>query len=144
MLTVDEIITEMQRTWNAGDGTGWAANFAEDAEFVDVVGRVQHGREVIAREHQKIFDTIYRGSRLEIRLVAVRPIGDGVLLVRTTTTLRVPSGPRAGDTHAIQTKIIRNGQILAFHNTIRSDIADFAQRDDDLARLSPLGWDASS
>ncbi|MEV7008134.1 SgcJ/EcaC family oxidoreductase [Streptosporangium sp. NPDC051022] len=144
MLTVDELIAEMQRAWNAGDGAGWAANFAEDAEFVDVVGRVQHGRETIAREHQKIFDTIYRGSRVEIRKVAARPVGGDVLLVHTTSTLRVPSGPRAGDTHAVQTMVVRNGQILAFQNTIRSDMATFAKRDEDLARLSPLGWDRDS
>ncbi|SHF58977.1 SgcJ/EcaC family oxidoreductase [Streptoalloteichus hindustanus] len=142
MLTVDEVVAELQRVWNAGDGAGWAAHFAEDAEFVDVVGRVQHGRQVIAGEHQKILDTLYRGSRIAIRRVASRPLCADVLLVRTTSVLRVPAGPRAGETRAIQTMIFQNGQILAFHNTIRSGIADFAQRDEDLGRLSPLGWDA--
>ncbi|MFG3119530.1 SgcJ/EcaC family oxidoreductase [Streptomyces sp. NPDC048197] len=34
----------MTRAWNTGDGAAWAAYFAEDADFVDVVGRVQRGR----------------------------------------------------------------------------------------------------
>ena len=72
-MTVDQVITELERAWNAGDGAAWAANFAEDADFVDVVGRVQQGRDVIASEHQKIFDTIYRGSQIVIRTVASRP-----------------------------------------------------------------------
>jgi uncharacterized protein (TIGR02246 family) len=125
--TVDEIISELQRAWNAGDGAAWAASFSEDADFVDVLGRVQHGRDTIATEHQKIFDTIYQGSRLEIRKISSRTIGDDILLVHTTSTLRVPAGPRAGDTHAVQTKILRNGQILAFQNTIRTDLAEFAK-----------------
>ena len=132
MLTVEELIIELQRAWNAGD-----------ADFVDVLGRVQKGREVIEAEHQKIFATIYRGSRLEIRLVAVRAISDEVLLVHTTSTLRVPAGPRAGDTHAAQTKIVKNGRITAFHNTVRTAMIDFAKRDRELADLSPLEWERS-
>jgi uncharacterized protein (TIGR02246 family) len=139
-MTVEEIIIELERAWNAGDGVRWAASFSEDADFVDVVGRRQHGREMIAKEHQKIFDTIYKESRVEFRQVASRPVGDDVLLLHTTSTLRVPTGPRAGDTHAIQTMILQNGQILAFHNTIQTELAGFAARDEDLAELSPLEW----
>lgn len=125
-MTADEIIIELARAWNTGDGAAWAANFREDADFVDVLGRLQQGREMIAEEHQRIFDTIYRGSRVEFRQVASRAIGDGVLVVHTTSTLWVPTGPRAGSTHSTQTMILRNGQILAFHNTIQTEFARFA------------------
>jgi uncharacterized protein (TIGR02246 family) len=136
-MSVDEVIAELTRAWNAGDGSAWAASFAQDADFVDVVGRAHHGREVIAAEHQKIFDTIYRGSRLEIRQVDSRPLGDGVLLVHTASTLRVPDGPRAGEWHAVQTKIFQNGQILAFHNTLRMDVADLVESGDEVANDAP-------
>ncbi|QUG99740.1 SgcJ/EcaC family oxidoreductase [Saccharopolyspora erythraea] len=140
MTAVDEVLTEMARAWNAGDGTAWAANFAEDADFVDVVGRVQRGRDVIAAEHQKIFDTIYRGSHLEIWQVDSRPLDDRTLLVHTASTLRVPAGPRAGEWHGIQTKVFRDGEILAFHNTGRADLADFAHHDEALADRTPQEW----
>lgn len=52
-MTVEEIIIELERAWNAGDGVRWAASFSEDADFVDVVGRRQHDREMIAKEHQR-------------------------------------------------------------------------------------------
>jgi uncharacterized protein (TIGR02246 family) len=139
-MTVDEVITEMARAWTAGDGAAWAASFAEDADFVDAVGRVQRGREVIATEHQKIFDTIYRGSTLEIWQVDSRPLGEDLLLVHTASKLRVPGGPRAGEWHGIQTKVFHKGQILAFHNTGRVDLADFASEDEDLASRSPQEW----
>ncbi|WP_216212170.1 SgcJ/EcaC family oxidoreductase [Amycolatopsis aidingensis] len=142
-MTVARIIAELARAWNAGDGTAWAANFAEDADFVDVVGRVQHGREVIGREHQKIFDTIYRGSRLEIRELGSRPLAEGIRLVHTGSTLEVPAGPRAGSWRAIQTKIIRNGEILAFHNTGRDSLAAFTNEDEELSRRDPLDWQGS-
>ncbi|GAB3507446.1 SgcJ/EcaC family oxidoreductase [Amycolatopsis cihanbeyliensis] len=142
-MTVARIIAELARAWNAGDGAAWAANFAEDADFVDVVGRVQHGREVIGREHQKIFDTIYRGSRLEIHELNSRGLAGDVLLVHTVSALEVPSGPRAGNWRAIQTKIIRDGEILAFHNTGRDSLAGFTNQDEDLAQLDPLDWQGS-
>ncbi len=138
-MTVDEVVSELVRAWNAGDADAWAARFAEDADFVDVVGRVQEGRAVIAAEHRKIFDTIYRGSRIRIRPVARRQVGDA-LVVRTESTLEVPAGPRAGTTRAIQTKVFRDGEIVSFHNTVRIDGAAFAGHDEELAARRPLGW----
>ncbi|MFD9903266.1 SgcJ/EcaC family oxidoreductase [Streptomyces sp. NPDC059063] len=137
---LDALLAGLAHAWNKGDGAAWAGHFAEDADFVDVVGRVQRGRAVIAAEHQKIFDTIYRGSRLTIEHLDSRPLADGLLLVHTTTTLHVPEGTRAGEWHAIQTKLVRDGQILAFHNSMRMDLADFTHEDEDLARRSPREW----
>ncbi|TCO54061.1 uncharacterized protein (TIGR02246 family) [Actinocrispum wychmicini] len=130
IVSIEETLAEMARAWNAGDGVAWAASFAPDADLVDVVGRVHHGRDVIAAEHQKIFDTIYRGSLLEYWLTDSRPIGDGLVLAHTASTLRVLDGPRAGEWHAVQTKVFRDGQIVAFHNGMRMDPADFAHEDD--------------
>lgn len=141
-MTTEEIITELERAWNAGDGEAWAANFTEDADFVDVVGRIQRGRATIARESQNIFDTIYRGSELEIRQVSSRPLGGGLELVHTATVLSVPAGPRAGVTRAVQSKLIRDGKIVAFHNTIRADIAAFVDHNAALAARSPQEWDS--
>lgn len=40
----------------------YAALFAPDAGFVDVLGRLQQGRTVIARDYEGLFAAIYRGS----------------------------------------------------------------------------------
>ncbi|WP_409491789.1 SgcJ/EcaC family oxidoreductase [Amycolatopsis sp. cmx-11-12] len=141
-MTTEEIITELERAWNAGDGAAWAACFAEDADFVDVVGRIQRGRATIARELQNIFDTIYRGSTLEIRQLSSRPLGGGFDLVHTATVLSIPAGPLAGQVRGVQTKLVHDGEIVAFHNTIRGNIAEFTGHDADLAARSPLGWDS--
>ena len=143
-MTPEEIVATLTDAWNAGDGERWSSAFAEEAVFVDVLGRVQRGRQVIAAEHQKIFDTIYRGSRLDIRLEATHQLGDRLFLAHTTSTLDVPQGPRAGVTEAIQTKIIRDGLVLGFQNTIRAAAAQFAGRDPGLAALDPLDWQGST
>lgn len=121
--------------------TGGAEAFDKDAVFVDVLGRIQSGRSVIAAEHQKIFDTIYRGSRLTIALESSRQVSTHLIVAHTVSTLDVPEGPRAGITQAVQTKVIRDGLILGFHNTIKAEAAQFAGHDPDLAALAPLDWD---
>ncbi|MFI1828497.1 SgcJ/EcaC family oxidoreductase [Streptomyces sp. NPDC020412] len=137
-MTVDEVMAALERAWNAGDGAAWAEHFTEDADYVDALGRFQKGRAVIAAEHQKILDTIYRGSRLRMRLLSSHTIADGVLLVHSATTLDVPAGPRAGRWHSVQTQLLRDGRVLAFHNTMRTAVADFSEQDEEYARLSPL------
>ncbi|MFC3451705.1 SgcJ/EcaC family oxidoreductase [Amycolatopsis speibonae] len=141
-MTTEETITALERAWNAGDGEAWAANFAEDVDFVDVVGRIQRGRATIARESQKIFDTIYRGSTLRIRQVSSRPLGGGFDLVHTETVMSIPAGPLAGEQRAVQTMLVQDERVVAFHNTIRGDIAAFTGHDADFAARSPQGWDS--
>jgi uncharacterized protein (TIGR02246 family) len=142
-MTIEQVLNDMARAWNAGDGAGWAAHFTEDATFVDVVGRVLAGRAVIAREHQNIFDTIYRGSTLTIEQVGGQDLGGGLRLVHTATVLTVPAGPRAGETRAVQTKLFTDDQIMAFHNTIQIDGAAFVGHDKELAARKPQGWSGS-
>ncbi|PPK66625.1 SgcJ/EcaC family oxidoreductase [Actinokineospora auranticolor] len=140
MGTAQDIVAGLQRSWNDGDADGWAAAFAEEAEFVDVLGRVQRGRAVIADEHRKVFTSIYRGSQVDLRLHWARPLAEGLHLVRTSSTLRVPDGPRAGETRSVQTMLLRDGEILAFHNTISTTMAAFADHDETLDAQDPLGW----
>ncbi|OLL70460.1 hypothetical protein Ae168Ps1_6207c [Pseudonocardia sp. Ae168_Ps1] len=47
-MTPGEIVACPADAWNAGDGDRWAEAFAEDAVLVDVLGRIQRGRSVIA------------------------------------------------------------------------------------------------
>ncbi|WP_031466649.1 SgcJ/EcaC family oxidoreductase [Sciscionella sediminilitoris] len=141
MSIIEDVLGALRLAWDANDGAAWAASFTEDADFVDVLGRMQRGRETIAEEHQKIFDTIYRGSRAEFWPLSSYPLsGDGVSLAHTVSRLWVPSGPRSGVTFSVQTMVLERGLIRAFHNTIRADMADFAEHDEVLAAQAPLQW----
>jgi uncharacterized protein (TIGR02246 family) len=51
--------------WNTGDGAAFAAPFTEDANFVAFEGTHLKGRQEITSFHQRIFDTVVKGSRLE-------------------------------------------------------------------------------
>ncbi len=140
MMGAEEILRAMKRAWERGDSVAYADLFAEDAVFIDLLGRIQAGRSVIATEHQKIFDTIYRDSRWTGRVDQSRDLGNGVVVLNTISELFVPRGPRAGTLSAIQTMVLVNGLIAYFHNTARTEMSDFAHHDPALEALAPLGW----
>jgi len=69
---IHDIVRRCEAAWNAADGVAWAAPFAEDADFVDVLGNPHQGRAAIEAGHRHIFATIYKGSRAEYRVERVR------------------------------------------------------------------------
>lgn len=114
------IAAELARAWNAGDGAAFGAPFAEDADFVTVRGEHFRTRAVIARGHQAIFDSIYKGSSLQFQVAAVRALTPAVLVGHVRGTLQAPSGPMAGTQASLATLVLveRHGawEIAAFHN----------------------------
>lgn len=128
-MSIDEILTALARTWNDGDAEAYADLFAPEAGFVDVLGRLQQGRTVIAREHEVLFTSFYRGSTTSYRLIDERLVARGVVLAHTVGRLDVPAGPRAGVTHSTQTLLVEHSYIIAFHNVVQSDLLKFAGQD---------------
>jgi uncharacterized protein (TIGR02246 family) len=69
---IQAIVCRCEAAWNAADGAAWSADFAEDADFVHILGDHHQGRAAIEAGHRHIFATIYKGSRVEYRLERVR------------------------------------------------------------------------
>lgn len=126
--SVEEIarstLTRLSDAWNAGNGSAFGAPFAEDADFVTIRGDHLQGREAIARGHQAIFDTIYKGSTVAFRLLQARVLTDDVLLAHAQGELKAPTGPLAGEhTSTVTLVLVRLDQdadwrVAAFHNTL--------------------------
>jgi uncharacterized protein (TIGR02246 family) len=60
---VSDLVGELERAWNAGDGAAFGRPFADDADFVNIRGEHVRTRAVIANGHQGIFNTITRAAR---------------------------------------------------------------------------------
>jgi uncharacterized protein (TIGR02246 family) len=75
------IVQQLAAAWTAADGQAFAAPFAEDADYTIVNGEKVRGRQVIAEGHQQIFDTIYRGTALQLEAEQVRFLRDDVATV---------------------------------------------------------------
>lgn len=119
---VSPIVNELEQAWNAGDGARFGSVFADDADFVNIRGEYYRTREAIAAGHQGIFDTIYKGSTVQLELEDVRQIAPTVLVARIRSRMNAPSGPLAGRHDARFTIVlVEQGvdwRIAAFHNTL--------------------------
>jgi uncharacterized protein (TIGR02246 family) len=118
----NELIGRLERAWNEAGGRAFGEPFTADADFVDIRGEYHRGQEAIAAGHQAIFDSIYKGSSANYKLIQARELSDDVILAHATALLKVPSGPLAGEHNAVQSLVlVREGdewKIAGFHNTL--------------------------
>jgi uncharacterized protein (TIGR02246 family) len=118
---LDRVATSLSDAWNAGDATAFARCFTTDADFVNIFALHVVGREAVAKQHQLIFDTIYRGSRNTFSVIDARALADDVALAHVAADLRVPDGPLAGEVKTLASAVfVRDGAgwlITSFHNT---------------------------
>ena len=74
--------------WNAADGTKLASAFRADADFTAITGLHAHGRDVIARGHDEILSTIYRGTRNAGEVESILFLRPDVAVVNVKFTVR--------------------------------------------------------
>ena len=60
---IRQLVATFVNGWNAGDGFALAQAFAPDADFTAITGLKAKGRDLIAKGHNEILSTVYRGSR---------------------------------------------------------------------------------
>jgi uncharacterized protein (TIGR02246 family) len=125
MAEAQGLAERLESAWNSADGHGFAAAFAEDADFVNVLGMHARGRDAIAEGHRQIFSTIYRGSQVGYRVESARLLRPEVGLVHVHAVLEVPGGAMAGRHEARYSLVLtRDGgdwRIASFHNTFIRD-----------------------
>ena len=76
-----DIVKKLEVAWNNGDSVAWTTQFADDADFIHILGGHFHGHTAIERGHRAIFDTIYKGSRNKFTVENVRLIRPDVAAV---------------------------------------------------------------
>ena len=122
-ILATETFAVLEQAWNAGDGPGYGAPFAEETDFVTVRGEHHRGdAEYIGRAHQGILDSIYAGSSVRYEVAVARNLAPGVVLAVANATLDAPSGPLQGVRDAritvVMTEHDGRWSITAFHNTM--------------------------
>ncbi len=118
------IVDQFAASWNRHDPEALAALFADDADFVNVIGLWWRGRAEIAERMRGNHATIFRESRLTPDQTRVRFLRPDVALVHTTWELagqRTRDGravpPRTGIATFVLAKRDGTWSISAFHNT---------------------------
>ncbi len=116
-------MAKLESAWNSYDSVAWASLFAEDADFIHILGGHFHGRAAIEQGHRTIFDTIYKGSRNSFTVESVRFVRPDVAVVFARANLTWYLNGAEQHIQARPTLVAEknaNGQwkIVAFQNTL--------------------------
>ena len=57
---VETVLADLQESWNRHDMVTFAAQFTQDADFVNVLGMHLRGRSAIEAQHIAIHKTVFR------------------------------------------------------------------------------------
>ena len=116
------IVAQLEAAWNNGDSVAWSKPFADDADFIHVLGGHFHGREAIEQGHRLIFDTVYKGSVNKFQVEKIRFASPDVAIVFVFATLKVNNPGMPPQLYARPTLIAqRRGaqwEIVTFQNTL--------------------------
>lgn len=127
-----DVVTRFTKAWNAGDAEAIGRLFAEDADFVNVVGLWWTSRRSIVRALKRGFEGWFAGSKFVPELLSQRLVGtDGAVVeVRWRISGQSdPSGEPAPVRRGVATVVLQrlaDGTWLcvAWHNTDHSPAAD--------------------
>ena len=119
---VRDLFCQLLDAWGRGDGEAYGALFAEDADYVAFDGSNRRGTRAIADEHQQLFDTWLKGTRLVGQIDTLRFLGPDVALVHASGGTIFPGQKdERGRRPSIQTLVaVRRPdgwRFTAFHNT---------------------------
>ncbi len=118
-----EIVEKLENAWNTADSVAWTAQFAEDADFIHILGGHFNGHTAIERGHRAIFDTIYKGSRSKFTVQKVRFVLPDVAVVFVFAELMFYMDGQEKHIQARPTLIAAKNhdgswKIVAFQNTL--------------------------
>lgn len=116
--TVEGFLDRIRDAWDAGDASGYAAQFAVDASYVIFMGDAILGRAAIEQTHHEVFTRWQKGTRMAVRPIDIRMPDESTAVV--TTIGGIGKGSRI-DFDKFQTFTLRrhdgHWECIAFQNT---------------------------
>jgi uncharacterized protein (TIGR02246 family) len=124
--SLHEMVYQLEAAWNAADGAGFAEMFAEDADFIHILGGYYSGRAAIEAGHRMIFGTIYKGSTVRYSVEKIRFLRPDVAIVYLRQFLQFFEGGAASELEARPTIVAEQRdekwQIVNLQNTRISEV----------------------
>ena len=121
------IVENETATWNKGDAVGYSRDFARAGTFTNIRGQYFEGYDAFLKQHQVIFEGIFKNSRLEQDIVSLKFIRPDVAVVETLTSVtskQAPPGVATDANGAFHTRLLQivakergDWKIVAYHNT---------------------------
>ena len=114
-----ESVKQLETGWNTKSGAVFAKPFAEDADYVVINGMYIKGRAAIETAHQRIFDTIFKDTKINLTVKQIRFLRSDVAVVHVNGHRDGPTKDLIGDAMLtlVMTKEQQGWAIAAFQNT---------------------------
>ena len=93
IIAVNRVVEAFAEAWNKHDMNAFSELFAEDAEFVNVVGLWWKGRAEIKAAHEFTHQAMFKHSRLSIEEIATRFPVPEIAIARCRWELEGHRGP---------------------------------------------------
>jgi uncharacterized protein (TIGR02246 family) len=124
------MVYQMEAAWNAADSAAFAELFADDADFIHILGGYYTGRAAIEAGHRMIFGTIYKGSTVRYSVEKIRFLRPDVAIVFLRQFLQLSEDAQPREIEArptiIAEKVDGEWQIVALQNTRISEVGGTA------------------
>lgn len=80
-MMIREIIQSLATAWNSGDGAAFGAPFTDNADYTVWNGHYVKGKEAIATAHQRLFETVFKGSAQKLEAENIRFLQEDIAVV---------------------------------------------------------------
>jgi uncharacterized protein (TIGR02246 family) len=132
VTTVDEtairkVVQDEVAAWNRGDATAYSSHFASDGTFTNIRGQFFTGHGAFLKQHEVIFQGIFKSTTLQQDIVSLKFIRPDVAIVETLTSLsgmpETAPGTAADGKGRLRTRLLQvvarqsgEWKIVAYHN----------------------------
>lgn len=121
------IIADETATWNKGDAVGYSRHFADAGTFTNIRGQFFTGHAAFLKQHEVIFEGIFKNTTLSQDVVSLKFIRPDVAIIETVTAVagvaQAPAGVTRDDKGRLRTRLLQvvareNGvwKIVSYHN----------------------------
>ncbi|MEV0298700.1 SgcJ/EcaC family oxidoreductase [Nocardia sp. NPDC050710] len=121
-IRIGELIGRATQAWADNDAAAYAAEFAEDSDYVAFDGTLLRGRKANRELHAGLFDGVLFGTRLEGEIESIRFVTDDIAVVHGTGAVvfawqrEASKGRRSRNTWVLH-RTAGGWEVTAFHNT---------------------------
>lgn len=124
---IRKVVDAEEDAWNRGDAKAFAARFQEEGSFTDVFGAVSRSRAELEKRQVEFFTSLFKGSRLALKVRKVRFLRPDVAIVEIDTEVsgfrKLPPVVYVDAEKVLRTRLqqvmVKTGtdwMVAAFHN----------------------------
>jgi len=124
---IQRIVQEQISAWNQGDSVAYSRHFATEGTFTNIRGQFFKGYEAFLKQHEVIFQSIFKKTTLQQDIVSLKFIRPDVAVVETLTAVsglsQTAPGTATDSQGRLRTRLLqvmvkesKDWKIVSYHN----------------------------